>query len=82
MYDLLNPTVTSSLITMQLCPSWAYPSLPFPCYVMCEHWIEDKEIHNSRLQGLPVSGNKQDLIERLQSSLLDEGDDLLDQVEP
>ena len=49
---------------------------------MCEHWIEDKEIHNSRSQGLPVSGNKQDLIERLQSSLLDEGDDLLDQVEP
>lgn len=32
------------------------------------------------LQGLPVSGNKQDLIERLQNSLLDEGDDLLDQV--
>ena len=27
-----------------------------------------------------MSGNKQDLIERLQSSLLDEGDDLLDQV--
>ena len=32
------------------------------------------------LQGLPVSGNKQDLIERLQNSLPDEGDDLLDQV--
>ena len=32
------------------------------------------------LQGLPVSGNKQDLIERLQTSLLDDGDDLLDQV--
>jgi len=30
-------------------------------------------------KGLPVSGNKQDLIERLQSALLDEGDDLLDQ---
>jgi len=30
-------------------------------------------------KGLPVSGNKQDLIERLQNSLLDEGDDLLDQ---
>jgi len=30
-------------------------------------------------KGLPVSGNKQDLIERLQASLLDEGDDLLDQ---
>jgi len=30
-------------------------------------------------KGLPVSGNKQDLIERLQSSLLDDGDDLLDQ---
>ena len=28
-----------------------------------------------------MSGNKQDLIERLQSSLLDEGDDLLDQVQ-
>ena len=27
-----------------------------------------------------MSGNKQDLIDRLQSSLLDEGDDLLDQV--
>ena len=40
-----------------------------------------KEIQNSRLQGLPVSGNKQDLIERLQSSLLDDGDDLLDQVQ-
>jgi len=32
-----------------------------------------------KAKGLPVSGNKQDLIERLQSSLLDEGDDLLDQ---
>lgn len=30
-------------------------------------------------KGLPVSGNKQDLIERLQASLLDDGDDLLDQ---
>jgi len=32
-----------------------------------------------KAKGLPVSGNKQDLIERLQSALLDEGDDLLDQ---
>jgi len=32
-----------------------------------------------KAKGLPVSGNKQDLIDRLQSSLLDEGDDLLDQ---
>lgn len=32
-----------------------------------------------KAKGLPVSGNKQDLIERLQSSLLDDGDDLLDQ---
>jgi len=32
-----------------------------------------------KAKGLPVSGNKQDLIERLQNSLLDEGDDLLDQ---
>jgi len=32
-----------------------------------------------KAKGLPVSGNKQDLIERIQNSLLDEGDDLLDQ---
>ena len=51
---------------------------------MCEHWIglleDQRDSKLSLLQGLPVSGNKQDLIERLQSSLLDDGDDLLDQV--
>ena len=64
--------------------NWSSPLLDvgvsLPCHLFCEHWIEEKEIQNSRLQGLPVSGNKQDLIERLQSSLLDDGDDLLDQV--
>jgi len=32
-----------------------------------------------KAKGLPVSGNKQDLIDRLQTALLDDGDDLLDQ---
>jgi len=32
-----------------------------------------------KAKGLPVSGNKQDLVERLQTAMLDDNDDLLDQ---